>query len=63
MFFVMATKCTKCGKLVSQFKRRHRCRSKVESVPDTEHIMNLALHMNISYDFDWLSDASVDSSK
>lgn len=58
----MATTCTKCGKLVSQLKRRHRCRSKVESVPNTEHMMSLTLHMRISYDFDWLPDASEDSS-
>ena len=48
VFFVMATKCTKCGKLVSQIKRRHRCRSNVESEPETgESIMKLSLHMSI----------------
>jgi len=59
----MATTCTKCGKMVSQLKRRHRCRSKDEIVSDNEHVMSLSLHMRISYDFDWLPDASEDSSK
>ncbi len=53
MFFVMATICTKCGKMVSQIKRRHRCRSKVESEPETkEYITALSLHMRLTFDFD-----------
>ena len=50
----MATTCTKCGKLVSQIKRRHRCRPKLkdESEDETkEYLMNLSLHMRMTYDF------------
>jgi len=49
----MATICSKCGKMVSQIKRRHRCRFKVETEVETkEYVTALSLHMRLTFDFD-----------